>query len=70
MGQRALKRLGKKKWRRAVSDAVQRLRQAVQADYVVLGGGNVKQLKRLPDGVRRGTNANAYRGGMMLWATS
>lgn len=70
VGQRALKRLGKKKWRRAVRDAVQRLRQAVQADYVVLGGGNVKHLKQLPDGVRHGTNANAYRGGMMLWATS
>jgi predicted NBD/HSP70 family sugar kinase len=70
VGQRALRRLGKKKWRRAVNDAVQRLRQAVQADYVVPGGGNVKHLKQLPDGVRRGTNANAYRGGMMLWATS
>ena len=70
VGQRALRRLGKKKWRRAVNAAVQRFRQAVQADYVVLGGGNVKHLKQLPDGVRRGTNANAYRGGMMLWATS
>jgi glucose-6-phosphate isomerase len=70
VGQRAFRRLGKKKWRRAVNDAVQRLRQAVQADYVVLGGGNVKHLKQLPDAVRRGTNANAYRGGMMLWATS
>jgi hypothetical protein len=42
----------------------------VQADYVVLGGGNVKHLKRLPGRARRGTNANAYRGGMMLWASS
>jgi predicted NBD/HSP70 family sugar kinase len=70
VGQRALRRLGKKKWRRVVKDVVQRLRQAVQADYVVLGGGNVKHLKQLPAGVRRGTNANASRGGMMLWATS
>lgn len=68
VGERALERLGKKKWRRAVKDVVQRLRQAVQADYVVLGGGNVKHLKELPDGVRRGSNANAYRGGMMLWS--
>ena len=70
VGQRALDRLGKKKWRRAVTDVVQRLRQAVQADYVVLGGGNVKHLNQLPDGVRRGTNANAHRGGMMLWTNS
>ena len=70
VGQRALDRLGKKKWRRAVNDVVQRLREAVQADYVVLGGGNVKYLKQLPDGVRRGNNANAHRGGIILWATS
>jgi predicted NBD/HSP70 family sugar kinase len=70
VGQRALERLGKKKWRRAVKDVVQRLREAVQADDVVLGGGNVKHLKRLSDEVRRGSNANAYRGGMTLWAPS
>jgi predicted NBD/HSP70 family sugar kinase len=70
VGQRALERRGKKKWRRAVNDVVQRLREAVQADYVVLGGGNVKHLNQLSDGVRRGSNANAHRGGMMLWAAS
>jgi predicted NBD/HSP70 family sugar kinase len=68
VGQRALERVGKKKWRRAVKDTVRRLRQAAQADYVVLGGGNVKHLKQLPDGVRRGKNANACRGGVMLWS--
>ena len=70
VGQRGLDRLGKKKWRRAVTDVVQRLRQAVQADYVVLGGGNVKHLNQLPDDVRRGTNAHARRGGIMLWPIS
>ena len=70
VGERALKRLGKKRWRRAVADVVKRLAEAVQADDVVLGGGNVKHLKRLPGRVRRGTNANASRGGMMLWASS
>ncbi len=66
VGQRALER-GKKKWRRAVKDTVKRLRKAVQADYVVLGGGNVKHLKQLPQGTRRGRNAHACRGGMLLW---
>ena len=68
VGQRGLDRLGKRKWRRAVTDVVKRLGEAVQADDVVLGGGNVKHLQRLPRGVRRGSNANAFRGGMMLWA--
>ena len=67
VGERALERLGRKKWRRAVKDVVSRLREAVPADDVVLGGGNVKHLKRLPPRVRRGSNANARRGGLILW---
>jgi polyphosphate glucokinase len=34
---------------------------------VVLGGGNVKQLKTLPAGCRAGDNANAFLGGFRLW---
>ena len=33
----------------------------------VLGGGNVKQLKKLPKGCRAGANANAFAGGFRLW---
>jgi polyphosphate glucokinase len=33
----------------------------------VLGGGNVKRLKRLPKGCRAGDNANAFLGGFRLW---
>jgi polyphosphate glucokinase len=67
VGLRGLKRLGKKKWRRAVEDVVSRLREALSAEYVVVGGGNAKFLKELPDGVRLGTNANAFVGGYRLW---
>jgi polyphosphate glucokinase len=63
-----LKRLGKKKWRRSVSDVVKQLKTALEADYVVLGGGNAKLLKQLPSGARLGDNANAFRGGQRLWA--
>ena len=45
VGLRGLKRYGKKKWRRYVVDIVTALKHALQADYVVLGGGNVKKLK-------------------------
>src|SRR6185503_8122395 len=67
VGKAGLKRAGKKKWRRHVDDVVSRLKAALQADDVVLGGGNAKLLKKLPPGVRLGTNANAFRGGYRLW---
>ena len=34
---------------------------------VVIGGGHAKLLNRLPRGVRRGANANAFLGGYRLW---
>jgi len=70
VGLAGLKRLGKKKWRRRVSDVIARLKTALEADYVVLGGGNVRLLKKLPPGARLGDNANAFRGGARLWAKS
>ena len=48
LGIRGLKRLGKKKWRRRVANVVEQLKNALEADYVVLGGGNAKLLKELP----------------------
>ena len=43
------------------------LRAALEPDYVVLGGGNVKKLKELPPKCRAGDNANAFLGGFRLW---
>ena len=67
VGDRALKRLGKKKWRRNVADVVTRLKDALEAEYVVLGGGNSRHLKDLPPGAKLGDNQNAFIGGMRLW---
>ena len=67
VGIRGLQRLGKKKWRRAVFDVVERLAAALEPDEIVLGGGNVKRLKALPPGCREGDNANAFRGGFRMW---
>ncbi|HYT62198.1 MAG TPA: ROK family protein [Haliangiales bacterium] len=67
VGLAGLKRLGKKKWRRHVAEVVKQLKTALQADYVVLGGGNAKLLKRLPSGTRLGNNAHAFAGGFRLW---
>ena len=67
VGLRGLERLGKKKWRRAVEDVAVRLKYALQADELVLGGGNAKLLKALPPDARFVSNANAFIGGFRLW---
>ena len=67
VGERGLERLGKSKWRRHVELVIDQLRNALEAEYVVLGGGNSRLLKKLPDGVRLGANTNAFRGGFRLW---
>jgi polyphosphate glucokinase len=67
VGKTGLERLGKKKWRRHVADVITRLRAAFEVEDVVIGGGNAKLLNRLPRGVRRVDNANAFAGGVRLW---
>jgi polyphosphate glucokinase len=70
VGLRGLNRLGKKKWSRHVADVIEQLKAALEADYVVVGGGNAKLLKKLPPGARLGDNNNAFRGGYRLWQGS
>jgi polyphosphate glucokinase len=67
IGLRGLEKYGRRKWRLYVEDVVARLIAALEPDDVVLGGGNVKELEELPQGCRRGDNANAFLGGFRLW---
>ena len=67
VGERARKRRGNKQWRRDVDQVIKDLRAALLPDYVVIGGGNVSHLKRLPPKTRRGGNADALTGGFRLW---
>jgi polyphosphate glucokinase len=67
VGERALERLGKKKWRKEVAAVVAQLSHALEVDYTVLGGGNVRLLKKLPKGARPGANSNAMTGGRLIW---
>ncbi len=67
LGLRGLKRSGTKKWRKHVTTIVKELKTALKADYVVLGGGNSKKLKKLPAGARLGNNRNAFLGGFRMW---
>jgi polyphosphate glucokinase len=67
VGKRGLEKYGKRKWRKFVFEIVEQLRHALEAGYVVLGGGNLKLLKDLPPGCLAGNNANAFEGGFRLW---
>ena len=68
VGIRGLKQHGKKRWRQHVVDVMERMIATLKPDDVVLGGGNVKKLKKLPRGCRAGDTANAFIGGFRLWA--
>jgi polyphosphate glucokinase len=67
LGKRGLKRLGGKRWQKAVDKITQLLIKALEPDYVIFGGGNAKRLKNLPDKCRLGENSNAFTGGFRLW---
>jgi len=67
LGLKGLKRLGIAKWRDAVRDVVARFSSALELDDVVIGGGNVNKMDKMPPGCRAGDNAHAFRGGILLW---
>ena len=69
LGIPGLELMGEKKWKREVTYAVAQLQKSFIADYVVLGGGLVHRLGRLPKGIERGRNENAFLGGIRLWET-
>jgi polyphosphate glucokinase len=70
VGVAARERVGKRRWVRNVFGMVEFFQAALEPDYVVLGGGEVAELDVLPPGCRRGDNANAFRGGFLLWDES
>ena len=67
VGTAALKKVGEKKWLKNVFDVVEQLKNALQPEYVVLGGGNSKRLKALPPETICGNNEDARKGGLRLW---
>ena len=69
LGRGGMAELGPKRWEREVTRAVTQLKKSLIADYVVLGGGIAKKLKKLPDGAELGHNRNAFLGGVRLWQT-
>lgn len=58
---------GLKRWEKHVKVMVEYFRATFQPDDILLGGGNSKLLKELPEGCRLGTNENAFKGGFRFW---
>jgi polyphosphate glucokinase len=70
VGIQALKRLGKGRWRKEVAAVIEHFRLALLPEYIVIGGGNAKKLKQLPEDCELGDNANAFVGAFRLWEKS
>jgi predicted NBD/HSP70 family sugar kinase len=67
LGDKGFERIGAKKWQKAAQEIIPALQHAMMADYVVVGGGNAKEMEELPDGVRRGHNRTVVEGGRRLF---
>jgi polyphosphate glucokinase len=67
VGNAGLGKRGKRRWRLDVADVVASLSAALEAEYVMLGGGNARKLDPLPPNARLGSNKNAFIGGFRLW---
>ncbi len=67
VGVRGREREGTRRWRGHVEECVRMLRAALLPDVVVIGGGNAKALKTVPEGCTLGANANAFLGGYAVW---
>lgn len=67
VGERGLDRLGVKRWRKALRDVIDVYVAAFSPDYVVLGGGNARNVGELPPNCRIGHNEDAFLGGFRLW---
>lgn len=67
LGLAAYEHDGRKTWNKHVLEVIQDLQAAMECSYIVLGGGNAGQVRKLPKGVILGSNDNAFKGGFLLW---
>jgi polyphosphate glucokinase len=67
LGKAALEERGHDAWQRGVEHACAMLKDACDADYITLGGGNAAHVDPLPPATRRGGNDDAFAGGVRLW---
>src|SRR5262249_40397744 len=67
-GDKARKKLGKKKWNGRVKEAIDTLRELTHFDKLYIGGGNADKIKfKLDPDVQIISNEAGVRGGAALW---
>jgi polyphosphate glucokinase len=69
-GDAGRRRLGAKKWSKLVGEIVRQFSTALEADYVVIGGGNARKLRQMPKNARLGNNDFAFIGGFRVWRSA
>ena len=68
LGERALERIGKRRWNRRLREAVETLQKAFNPRRLYLGGGNSRLVRRPPPrGVKIVSNLAGVLGGIRLW---
>ena len=68
LGDKALKKMGAKKWNRRLFKAIETLDRVLNFDYLYIGGGNSKKVRTpLPEKVALVSNAAGLLGGIAFW---
>ena len=68
LGHRTLKRKGKRRWNKRLSEAIGELKRAFGYDRLFIGGGNTKFIRfKLPKDVTVVKNEQGLLGGVALW---
>lgn len=68
LGDKALRKIGKKQWNRRVKDAIDLMRVLTNFDQLYVGGGNAEHIKfNLAADVKTVSNDFGVRGGAWLW---
>ncbi len=68
VGDKALKKIGKKRWNRRVKQAIDTLRMLTNFDRLYIGGGNASRIKfELDPDVKIISNEAGVKGGVWLW---
>jgi polyphosphate glucokinase len=68
LGNKALKKTGKKKWNKRVSRAIASLSALFNYDRLYIGGGNAGKIRiELPANVKTVSNVEGLLGGLALW---
>jgi polyphosphate glucokinase len=67
VGEPALQRVGKKRWRRRVEDVLEQIRATFNPRAIYVGGGNARLLRALPAGATVVPNVTGLLGGVRMW---